>query len=600
MREQNANYAEFIRTLKEKNDLVDVIGSYVKLERRGYSYWACCPFHHEKTPSFSINAADKYYHCFGCGVSGDVISFVKEYENVDFAQAVQILAARAHLEVPAYDDRSAEEAAEKKRRRDRLSSLCRDAARFYLNNLYSGKAEEHLAYLNRRGVSLSTMRKFGIGASLDFHSLPVYLRAQGYSAEECTESGVCASNEKGGLIDALGKRLIIPIINHMDEVIAFGGRLLQKSDRAKYKNTRETALFNKSKNLYNINLVKKEKRAGGLSSLIMVEGYMDAISLYEAGFHNVVASMGTSLTKEQARLCKRYSENVFISYDGDFAGQKANLRGLDIFKQEGIKVRVVPMPEGLDPDDVIRKKGAEGYRECLDQAMPLIDYRILSAQRKYDLTKTDEKRDFIREALPVVREAESATEREELVKRISQITGVSISALLRDLEDVALSPQKSDEPQKVIPKEDNAGGDKKAARFILAACLLSKPYTRGCDLSQFEFSDLDHRAIANYVIEGRKTGSVKPSGIFDVLGSDSAELCEVLNLDFGDNLDSEEGERYFQDCLAVMARNRYAELIARAKEKVSAAQTQEERREILARIDEYTKKMKNIRIGGRI
>ena len=296
------DFQAFIRELKEKNDIVEVIGSYIPLERRGYNYWACCPFHHEKTPSFSVNAADGYYHCFGCGVSGDVIGFVKGYENVDFMQAVQILAARAHLEVPAYDDRSAEEAAAKKKKRDRLSALMRDTARFYFKNLYSGRAEAHIAYLHKRGFSPSTVKKFGIGASLDYHSLPSYLLAQGYTPEECVESGACARTDEGRLIDSEGERLIIPIINHMDEVVAFGGRLLKNADRAKYKNTRETMLFNKSKTLYNINLVKKEKRAGGLASLIMVEGYMDAISLYEAGFRGVVASMGTSLTKEQARL----------------------------------------------------------------------------------------------------------------------------------------------------------------------------------------------------------------------------------------------------------------------------------------------------------
>ncbi|MDE6059553.1 MAG: DNA primase [Clostridia bacterium] len=598
MRSNNSEYAEFLRVLKEKNDLVDVIGSYLKLERRGYDYWACCPFHHEKTPSFHINAADKYYHCFGCGESGDIISFVKGYENVDYAQAVQILAARVGLEVPAFDDRSAEENAEKKRKRDRLLALCKDTARFYLNNLYSGRAEKHLAYLAKRGVSPSTMKKFGIGASLDFDALPSHLLAQGYTAEECIESGVCAKTEKGRLFDSLGGRLIIPIINHMDEVIAFGGRLLEKSDRAKYKNTRETVLFNKSKNLYNINLVKKEKRAGGLSSVIMVEGYMDAISLYEAGFHNVVASMGTSLTKEQARLCKRYSENVFISYDGDFAGQKANLRGLDIFKQEGIKVRVVPMPEGLDPDDVIQKRGAEGYRKCLDNAMPLIDYRIFAAQRKYDLNRTDEKRDFVREALGIVREAESATEREELLKKISSVSGVTLSALMRDLEALPALPA-AQEPKSVAVKEDSADGIKKAARFVLAACLLSKPYAMEQDLSEIEFTEEEHRVIAQYIAEGRETGTLRPSGIFDLLGSDSAELCEVLNLDYGDNLDSEAGKKYFLDSIATLQRRTLAEKKALETEKLAAA-SPEEKREILARIDEYTKKMKNIRIGGKI
>ncbi len=591
-------FYDFVQELKEKNDLVDVIGSYIKLERRGYNYWACCPFHHEKTPSFSVNAADRYYHCFGCGVSGDVLGFVKAYENVDFMQAVHILAARVGLEVPAYDDKAAAAAAEKKKKRDRLLLLMRDAARFYLGNLYSGRGGDYLAYLQKRGVSPSTAKKFGLGASFDFDSLPSYLFAQGYTKEECLESGACMQHENGRLYDAEGGRLIVPIINHFDEVIAFGGRALQKTDRAKYKNTRETVLFNKSKTLYNLNLVKKEKQAAGLPYLIMVEGYMDAISLYEAGFKNVVASMGTSLTKEQARLCKRYSESVYISYDGDFAGQKANLRGLDILKQEGMKVRVVPLPEGLDPDDVIRQTGAQGYRDCIEKAMPLIDFRLLSVERKYDLDKTDEKRDFVREALSIVREAESATEREELLKRLARSTGISLAALQRDLEYAPVSTDTAPEPPS--KKQTNADAEKKAARFILAACLFSKPYAQNCDLSAFEFTDEVHRAIAAYIVAGRETGGVRPSGVFDLVDSESVELSEILGLDYGDNLSGEVAATYFQDCALALTEKTLRARLEEERARAEHAETREERREILLRIDEYNKRLKNLRSGGKI
>ncbi len=585
-------YSDFLRTLKEKNDIVEVIGSYIKLERKGYGYWACCPFHHEKTPSFSINAADRYYHCFGCGVSGDVVKFVQEYENVDFLQAVQILAARAKLDVPAYDDKTAEKNAEIKRKKDRLLQLMRTAARFYLNNLYSGSAEAHLEYLAGRKLQPTTVKKFGIGASLDFTSLPQNLLGQGFTPEECVESGVCVRSDSGRLTDAQGERLIIPIINQMDEVIAFGGRLLKKSDRAKYKNTKETLLFNKSKSLFGINLVKKLRRAGGLSSLIMVEGYMDAISLYQAGFQNVVASMGTSLTKEQARLCKRYSENVFISYDGDFAGQKANLRGLEILKDEGIKVRVVPMPDGLDPDDVIKTSGAEGYNACLERAMPLIDFRIHAAQIKYDLSKTDEKRDFVREALSIVKEAESATEREELVKKISEVSGVSRSALARDLESVPASAEEKRAPSPALPKEDNSDRERKAARFIIAACLLNKPYARACDLSELDFGNDELRTISDYILKGRAEGRIRPSGLFDIMQSDG-ELSEVLNLDYGDNLDGLRAERYFYDSVRTLKRKTLNEKISRARAEFGAAKTQEEKNAALLRLNELTKRLKN-------
>lgn len=557
------SFSEFLNLVKSKNDITDVIGSYIKLERKGYNYWACCPFHHEKTPSFSVNAGDRYYHCFGCGVSGDVITFIKEYENVEFMQAVRILSDRAGLEIPVFDERESEELALKKQKKDRLRALMKDAARFYLNNLYSGNANVHLEYLTKRGIAPSTMKKFGLGASTDFYSLPSYLRANGYTAEECVESGACAQAEDGKIIDAMGGRLIIPIIDALGDVIAFGGRLLKKSDRAKYKNTRDSELFEKNNNLFNINLVKKEKRAGGVPYIILVEGYMDVISLYQAGFRSVGASMGTSLTKNQARLIKRYTDTVLISYDGDAAGQNANLRGLDILKREGLKVKVVPLPEGLDPDDLIRERGAEGYSACLENAMPLIDFRILCVRRKYDMQKTEERRDFVREALPIVKEAESETEKEELLKRISEISGVSITALSADLENVTVAEEK--EPRQKPPPQRDADREEKAADFVLCACLFSKPYTESFDPKEFAFEG-DRKRIADYIVKSRSKGRVQPSGIFDELGSDSKELSAVLNVDSGDNLDGESAEKYFSDCVRTLRKKQLNVRLAAAKE----------------------------------
>ena len=475
----------------------------------------------------------------------------------------------------------------RKKKLDRLHLLMRDTARFYLSNLYSGQAQAHLAYTAKRGLSPTVMKKFGLGASLDFGSLPAFLLDRGYTREECLESGAC-SETNGRLYDSLAGRLIVPIIDQMDEVIAFGGRLLEKSDRAKYKNTRETVLFNKSRTLFNLNQVKKLRRAGGLNSLIMVEGYMDAISLAQAGFPNVVASMGTSLTKDQARLCKRYADDVFISYDGDFAGQKANLRGLDIMKQEGLKVRVVPLPDGLDPDDVIQKQGAAAYQACLDRAMPLIDFRIHAVKSKYDLSRSDERRDYVRDALQIVREAESATEREQLLRRISEEADVSIGALQRDLEAAPkpAAPNES-EPSR---KEDGAAGDRKAERFILAACLFDKPYARDCDLSDIRFSSEELTAIADFIERGRREGHIRPSGLFDEMSAEG-ELSEVLDLDLGDTLEGERAARYFADSLRLLKERGIRGEIAAYRSRFETAASPEEKREMLSRINALTKKL---------
>ena len=461
---------EFIRALKQKNDIIEVLRGYVALDRKGGNHWACCPFHHEKTPSFAVNEAEQFYHCFGCGASGDVVKFVQEIESTDFMGAVRILAARAKMTVPE-SNFDTEEALLKKKKRDNMAKIMLDSARFYLGNLYSGdeRAEAHLSYISRRGLSPTTVKKFGLGASLDFYSLPDYLSGKGYMRQDLIDSGVLTESKNGKLVDSQGGRLIFPIINAFDEVVAFGGRLLEKSDFAKYKNTKETMLFNKSKTLYNINLLKKLKREQSLKDVIIVEGYMDTISLYQAGFKNVVASMGTSLTKEQARLVKRYSENVLISYDGDFAGQSADLRGLEILSSEGLQVRVVPMPDGLDPDDVA-KQGADAYQRCLDAAMPLIDYKIHSLERKYKLDKTEEKRKFVSEALKVVASAESESLKEELLKKLRDKTGITYHALERDLRSVGKQETKPEsesfERQRIGETASGVDKNVKAKRFI--------------------------------------------------------------------------------------------------------------------------------------
>ncbi len=406
---------EFLRELKEKVNIVEVAESYVTLEKRGATYWACCPFHHEKTPSFAINEAGQYYHCFGCGESGDVIRFVSEMESLEFMGAVKMLAERANVPMPETGDDNAK-TAELKRKRDTLLKILNDCAHFYLNNLNSGKADAHIDYILKRQIPSNMVRAFGLGASLNFTDLPKYLLSKGYTQKDIVDSGT-VNEANGRLTDAQGGRLVFPIINSYGEVIGFGGRALKKTDFGKYVNTRDTLIFNKRKNLYNINLVKKLKRSQTVKEVIMVEGYMDTLSLYQAGFKNVVASMGTSLTQDQARLVKRYADTVLISYDGDGAGQKANLRGLDVLKDEGLNVKVVPLPEGLDPDDVIKQRGTDGYQACLDAAMPLIDYKLSVIKKGYDISKTEDKRKYVSEALGVIRTADSEAERAYLSKR---------------------------------------------------------------------------------------------------------------------------------------------------------------------------------------
>ncbi len=597
-RERDSGFATFLRELKQKNDIAEVVGGYLSLDKRGGQYWACCPFHHEKTPSFAINEVDQFYHCFGCKESGDVIKFVQEIESTDFMGAVRILAARAKMEVPQ-SDFDTEDSLRKKRKRDAMAKILLDSARFYRANLYSGdeKADAHLEYIARREIAPTTVKRFGLGASLDFNGLPDYLAGKGYTKEDLIDSGVLAQSEKGRLYDSQGGRLIFPIINAMDEVVGFGGRILQKSDFAKYKNTKETLLFDKSKTLYNINLLKKLKREQAVKEVVIVEGYMDTLSLYQAGFKNVVASMGTSLTKEQARLIKRYTENVLISYDGDFAGQKADLRGLEILDSVGLQVKVVPMPDGLDPDDVARQ-GAEAYQKCLDAAMPLIDYRLHALERRYDLNKTEDKRRFVKEGLKIIKEADSASVREELLKKLRDITGVSYSALERDLQGVKLDEPSSAETVAARLPEAEAGTDKqqKAKRFILAAKLFSAPYASEVHLEELPFADETHIVIARYIAEREGAGErVRPSDLFELLDENSVEFNAILDLNYGDELSGEIAERFFRDSVKALSLEVIEKSIAACNARYQAETDLEKRKEISKTLQGLILKQKDIK-----
>lgn len=586
--------------MKEKVNIVEVAGSYITLDKRGASYWACCPFHHEKTPSFAINEAGQYYHCFGCGESGDVIRFVSEMESLDFMDAVKLLADRAKMPMPETGGNDAK-TAELKRKRDALLKILNECAHFYLNNLNSGNADAHINYILKRQIPSHIVRTFGLGASLNFTDLPKYLLSKGYSRQDIVDSGT-VNDVNGRLTDAQGGRLIFPIINSYGEVIAFGGRALKKTDFGKYVNTRETLIFNKRKNLYNINLLKKLKRTQTVREVIMVEGYMDTLSLYQAGFKNVVASMGTSLTQDQARLIKRYVDTVLISYDGDGAGQKANLRGLDILKDEGLNVKVVPLPEGLDPDDVIKQRGAEGYQACLDAAMPLIEYKLSVIRRGYDLSKTEDKLKYVSEALGVIRTAESAAEREELLKRLRDESGISFEALRRDLQSAPQAKEVKKEPPPV--RKDTADSSKKASRFVLSGFLFGADYTEGYDIADVPFKDDVHAIIAKYIQSKRLMDEpVRISELFEFFDEKTPEFDELNRI-----LDNAEGggftgavaEKYFADCLLKLKLDDIDERIAAETKRLSGVEDINKRAEIAQTIYALARQREKIKNGENI
>ncbi len=540
---------KFIEELKSKNNIVDVVSRYCNLQRKGSTnYWACCPLpgHTEKTPSFTVNEPGQFYHCFGCGKGGDVIKFIQEVETVDFMDAVKILAERVKMPLPESDFKSEEEAKKARNKKERLFSLMRDTAVFYAKNL--PKADNMLEYLAKRGLDEKTVRKFGMGASLDYYSLPNHLKKLGYTEEEMLEAGACQRGNKG-VYDFQAERLIVPIINSMGKVIAFGGRILEDKGFGKYKNTSETVLFNKKNTLFNVNNLKKIRQETDLDYVIMVEGYMDAISLNMAGFENVVASMGTSLTLSQAKLLKRYTGKVLVSYDGDGAGQKATLRSLDIFENEGFEVKIVSLPDGLDPDDVIRKYGKEAYADLLSKSIPLIDFKLNVIESGKDLTDASDKRKYLAECLQLIKTVKSEFLKEELLHKVGDRSGISYQSLKRDLESGSVTVEVQKPQEKIEIKGVATDGLSVAERAVLWAFINDKEYTKGKDVSAVYFSDKTREKIAEFLLY--YSGDVN-SKLYSVVGEEGLkELNAVLGA--GDViLQKEQEKRYFDDCYNVV------------------------------------------------
>ena len=587
-----ADLTDFIQQVKRANDIVDVIGSHLELRRSGANFMARCPFHGEKTPSFNVNRNLQIYKCFGCGESGDVIKFVEKYESCTFMEALEILAKRANLKMPeTVAQKQDKDFTERKKKKDIYLQICKDTAIFYYKCYYATSGAKARTYIEKRGFDAETVKKFGIGYSPDSDSLVKYLQSKKYDLEDCVKCGVI-QNGKYGYTDALSERLIIPIFNMQGQVIAFGGRVLDDKLKAfgKYKNTSETPIFTKNQNLFALNIAKEQKQQTALPNLVVVEGYMDVIAMYQAGFKRAVASMGTSLTENQAKWLSRLTDTVYICYDGDAAGQKATVRGLDILDKAGLEVRVMTVPEKLDPDEYIKKYGKDAFEQLIEQALPLPDYKLKLLDNAFDIASPDQTirnnalPKYVQGALTMLRSLDDVRQA-RYITAVSLKTGYSEDYFRRKLleEDV-------DEPLSELTATDLSQEDK--AKYFVAACLLrgesyaeivEKPICNSAFLS----------ALYDYLLDCNKRGE-QPS--LDMLytvcpNASSEQYAEITDLDFSKQR-QEKNERYFNECKRLIT----VEKLKRQREDLMAQiKNNPDDSSLLTQLSELSKKINEIR-----
>ncbi|MGI6705289.1 MAG: DNA primase [Clostridia bacterium] len=574
---------EWIEEVCNRNDIVDVVSEYVQLKQSGRSYVGLCPFHQEKTPSFNVNHEKQFYYCFGCQVGGNVIHFIMNIERLPFVDSVKLLAERAHMPLPEQGDH--DEYLRKRSIREKLAEIHKVAALYYHRLLLSSEGKPALSYLKGRGIEEETIRHFGLGFAADrWDGLLSHLRSLKYSDEDILESGLVSSN-KGRYYDRFRNRVIFPIINIYGKVIGFGGRVLDNS-LPKYLNSPEGVLFNKSQNLYGLNFVKQKRR---IDSLIVVEGYMDVISLHQGGIENVVASLGTSLTHEQARLMKRYCNEIYIAYDGDTAGQKATMRGMEILRKEGCQVKVISFPDNMDPDEFIRKEGKDSFVKNMEQALSLTAYKLECLKKGHDLSSSEGKTKYAIEAAKILSEIENPVEIEAFLKKLQVETGFTYEALKEQVSrnipqqgrrDLARNRITNNRYNKSRKMKNKGIPSHLRAEYNILVLVLKNPEKADRVYSVVtpeSFSTPLLQKLAQIILsEIEKGHSLQLGEILNNFPEEesASKIAEIFSLELEyDNID-----KYIDDCIDEMKRSKIEYRIKQLQDEFSQNNTNKERR----------------------
>lgn len=555
---------DIIEEVRSKNDIVDVVSQYVKLTRKGSSYFGLCPFHNEKTPSFSVSPGKQMYYCFGCGAGGNVFNFIMEYENFTFGEALKHLADRAGVELPKIE--YSREVREKAQEKAELLEINKHAAQYYYYQLRTEKGEAGYRYLTGRGLTEETMRSFGLGYSDKFSDgLYRYLKSKGYKDERLRESGLFNVDERHGMYDKFWNRVIFPIMDVNNRVIGFGGRVMGDG-KPKYLNSPETKIFDKSRNLYGLNAARKSRK----NYLILCEGYMDVISMHQAGFTNAVASLGTALTSGHASLLKRYTQEVLLLYDSDEAGIRAALRGIPILREAGVNSRVVDLKPCKDPDEFIKNMGAEAFEERLNQASDSFLFRIRVAEREFPMEEPQGQNRFFERCAEMLLELKDELERnlyiDAIVKTYRGRYGISSEDLRKRVNTLALKGTPAErriQPKTGSPEKKKKDSASAQAQKLMLTWLVSYPkiFDRVMELlSPEDFTVPLYREVAEMLFEQKKEGNVNPARLLNGF-PDSEEQREVASL-FNATLHLEtiqEQEQAFADTLLRIKKESLAE-----------------------------------------
>ncbi len=533
----------------------------------------------EKTPSFCINELDQFYHCFGCGKSGDIITYLRESQNLEYSEAVEELCRMVGVEPPK-KQLSAASAAYKKDLQA-IYNINKVTARYYRDNLLSAGGQVVRDYLKARGIDDKTIAIFGIGYSESYFGLPQYLASNGYSYDTMKLAGLVTEG-KSGFYDALAERLIVPIINEQGEVIAFGGRALGGGNIAKYKNTEHTKAFDKRRNLFAVNIFKKLKRENDVPYAILVEGYMDVLGLYQAGIYNSVASMGTALTIEQCNLLKRLTDAVMVSFDSDTAGQAATMRSLDLLSDTGLEVKVISLPKGLDPDDTVKQFGKNGFLSLIDKALPLIDYKLFKIEEQYDLNVLNNRTKYANaciEYLATIKDAVSANVYLELVAEKSGVQKETLAESLKE-QRTASKGRRNYAPVEYRVQQDSIVKNIEVAEDIVLSALINKKgYAKLQDIQDLKFADNVKTAICKHISQ------YKDFKIGDLFSEDNqTEVGRITSAIF--EFDEKYADKFYKGALNKLKKYAIEKRIEEVGDNFLASGDPEEKRKILLEMNE--------------